>query len=165
VASPAFTIRAAGSFDVHEMARLFGQLGYEISVDVLTRRMQAFEQAGEIALVAEDDVTPGRLLAVATLHATPVLHRAGPVGRVSALVVDAEVRGRGVGGAMMAAAEQWAAERGCILMEVTSNQRRVDAHRFYEGLGYEHTSFRFARVPRRAAEPPDGTDVHTTRET
>jgi GNAT superfamily N-acetyltransferase len=153
VASPAFTIRSAGSFDVHEMARLFGQLGYEIPVDVLTRRMEAFEQAGEIALVAEDDLTPGRLLAVATLHATPVLHRAGPVGRVSALVVDADVRGRGVGRAMMAAAEQWAAERGCVLMEVTSNQRRVDAHRFYEGLGFERTSFRFARVPRRADEP------------
>ena len=158
MASPDFTIRAAGLFDVREMARLFGQLGYEIPVDVLTRRMEAFAQAGESALVAEDDVAPGHLLAVATLHATPVLHRAGPVGRVSALVVDADVRGRGIGRAMMAAAEQWAAECGCILMEVTSNQRRADAHRFYEGLGYERTSFRFARAPRRADEPR--TDVN-----
>ena len=164
MASPAFTIRAAASFDVHEMTRLFGQLGYEIPVDVLGRRLEAFERAGETALVAEDDTAPGRLLAVATLHATPVLHRAGPVGRVSALVVDADVRGRGVGRAMMAAAEQWAVERGCILMEVTSNQRRVDAHKFYEGLGYTRTSFRFAREPRRAAAPRIDAD-HPARET
>ena len=164
MASPAFTIRAASSFDVHEMARLFGQLGYEIPVDVLGRRLEAFERAGETALVAEDDAAPGRLLAVATLHATPVLHRAGPVGRVSALVVDGDVRGRGVGRAMMAAAEQWAAERGCILMEVTSNRRRADAHAFYEGLGYERTSFRFAREPRRADAPPLDAD-HPARET
>jgi GNAT superfamily N-acetyltransferase len=153
VTLPAFTIRFAQASDVREMARLFGQLGYDIPVDTLARRLEGFHQAGDTALVAEDDATPGRLLGTATLHVTPVLHRAGPVGRVSALVVDADVRGRGVGRAMMAAAEHWAAERGCILMEVTSNQRRVDAHRFYEGLGYERTSFRFARAPRRAGEP------------
>ena len=141
-------IRSAGSSDVAEMARLFGQLGYEIPVDVLAKRMTAFHEAGEMALVAEDPSSSGRLLGTATLHLTPVLHRAGPVGRVSALVVDETMRGRGIGRAMMRAAEQWAAERGCVLMEVTSNMRRADAHRFYEGLGYERTSFRFATVPR-----------------
>lgn len=161
---PAFTIRFAQSSDLREMARLFGQLGYDISVDVLARRLESFLQAGEMTLVAEDDAAPGRLLAVGTLHATPVLHRAGPVGRVSALVVDSDVRGRGIGRAMMAAAEQWAVERGCVLIEVTSNQRREDAHRFYEGLGYERTSFRFARAPRPISESRT-IDVPPARET
>jgi GNAT superfamily N-acetyltransferase len=79
-----------------------------------------------------------------------VLHRAGPVGRVTALVVEASSRGCGIGRALMEAAERWTAEQGCVLIEVTSNQRRVDAHRFYEKLGYERTSFRFSRVPRAA---------------
>ena len=148
-----FNIRFARSSDVTELARLFGELGYQIPSDVLAERLAAFVGAGEQALVADDGSGSNRLLGVATLHATPVLHRAGPVARVTALVVDATRRGRGIGRALMEAAERWAAERGCVLIEVTSNQRRVDAHTFYEGLGYERTSFRFARSPRAGITP------------
>jgi len=147
------SIRFARASDVPELVRLFSELGYEIAPDVLSSRWKAFEAAGEQALVAADASLDGRLLGVATLHATPVLHRAGPVGRVTALVVDATLRGRGIGRELMEAAERWAAERGCVLLEVTSNQRRVDAHTFYEGLGYERTSFRFARAPRSDSAP------------
>ena len=151
--APRFSIRRARGSDVPELVRLFTELGYEIPPDVLAQRLQGFDRAGEQALVAADDTADGRLLGVATLHATPVLHRAGPVGRVTALVVDATLRGCGIGRALMAAAERWAAERGCVLLEVTSNQRRVDAHKFYEELGFERTSYRFARAPRADAAP------------
>jgi GNAT superfamily N-acetyltransferase len=148
--APGFSIRLALLSDVPELARLFSELGYEIPLDVLAKRLAAFDSAGEKAIVAADDAS-SRLLGVATLHVTPVLHRAGPVGRVTALVVDASLRGRGIGRSLMEAAERWTAEQGCVLIEVTSNQRRADAHKFYEGLGYERTSFRFARVPRTAS--------------
>src|SRR6476661_3308635 len=151
---PSFSIRFADASDVPELTRLFAELGYDIPPTELAERLDTFHTAGEQAFVAAD-LSSGRLFGVATLHATPVLHRAGPVGRVTALVVDSSVRGRGIGRALMSAAERWAAELGCVLIEVTSNQRRTDAHKFYEGLGYERTSFRFARIPRASASPPD----------
>ncbi|HEV2291905.1 MAG TPA: GNAT family N-acetyltransferase, partial [Gemmatimonadales bacterium] len=83
--------------------------------------------------------------AVMTLHLTPELHRARPIGRVTALVVDESVRGSGVGAEMMEEAERILREDGAGLLELTSNMRRVDAHRFYERLGYQKTSFRFAK--------------------
>lgn len=152
-AAPRYFIRAARSSDVPELVRLFSELGYEMAPGVLSQRWAAFAASGETALVAVDESANERLLGVATLHATPVLHRAGPVGRVTALVVDVTLRGHGIGKALMAAAERWAAELGCVLLEVTSNQRRVDAHKFYEGLGFERTSYRFARAPRADAAP------------
>ena len=152
-AAPRYSIRSARASDLPELVRLFSELGYEIAPDVLAKRWGAYTASGEQALVAADASPNERLLGVATLHATPVLHRAGPVGRVTALVVDATLRGCGIGRALMAAAERWAAERGCVLLEVTSNQRRVDAHKFYEGLGFERTSYRFARAPRADAAP------------
>jgi len=85
------------------------------------------------------------LLGVLTLHITPVLHRAGPVGRLTMLVVDESARGEGIGRALVTAAEAYFAERGCALVEVTSNKRRTDAHAFYERLGYQGTSERFAK--------------------
>jgi GNAT superfamily N-acetyltransferase len=42
----------------------------------------------------------------------------------------------------------WAAEaaraRGCILVQLTSNKQRTDAHRFYERLGFSksHEGFK-----------------------
>ena len=146
-------IRPARASDLAEMRRLFAALGYAAEPHALEQRFARFSAAGELALVAGapasapagDAAVPSPLLGLATLHATPVLHRDGAVGRVTALVVDPAARGRGVGRALMEAAERWAAARGCVLMEVTSNRRRTDAHAFYERLGYAATSFRFAR--------------------
>jgi hypothetical protein len=46
---------------------------------------------------------------------------------------------------MASAAERLLKANGCQLVEVTSNLRRTDAHRFWERIGYERTSARFAK--------------------
>ena len=43
-------------------------------------------------------------------------------------------------------AEKRLAAKGCGLVEVTSNRKRLRAHAFYERLGYERTSYRFAKT-------------------
>lgn len=143
--SNSFRVRAAHSSDVHELARLFASLGYPVTTETLSDRFQAYSTAGEHAFVAEGSDS---LLGALTVHATPVLHRPTYVGRITSLIVDESARGQGVGRALVAAAEQHLAERGCALIEVTSNQRRADAHAFYETLGYERTSLRFAKTIR-----------------
>jgi PhnO protein len=80
------------------------------------------------------------------MHVTPVLHRPTGVGRITALVVGEAARGHGVGRALVAEAERRLEVLGCALVEVTSNQKRTDAHDFYRRLGYEATSVRFART-------------------
>jgi GNAT superfamily N-acetyltransferase len=103
-----------------------------------------WEAAGNFALVAPKD--DGRLAGLATLHQMLVLHRPRPVGRITALVVDLPLRGQGIGSALVAAAEATLTRGGCGLIEITSNVRLAEAHVFYERLGYERTSFRFAKV-------------------
>jgi GNAT superfamily N-acetyltransferase len=73
------------------------------------------------------------------------VHRDAPVGRISVMVVAEAWRGRGVGAQLVAEAEKRLTALDCRIVEVTSNQRRQRAHRFYEGLGYERTSFRFMK--------------------
>lgn len=62
------------------------------------------------------------------------------------MVVAEDLRGQGIGAALVREAEARLAARGCHMVEVTSNLRRADAHRFYERLGYERTSVRLARM-------------------
>ena len=40
---------------------------------------------------------------------------------------------------MMAWAIERARERGCALVQLTTDKRRVEAHRFYRRLGFEAT--------------------------
>jgi GNAT superfamily N-acetyltransferase len=136
-------IRDATPADAAAIAALIGELGYPTAAahDV-ARRIELLSVQREPPLAAEADGLAG----VLTWHVTPVLHRAGPVGRVTMLVVASAWRGRGVGRALVEAAEvrMWAL--GCAMIEVTSNLRREDAHAFYDKLGFERTSYRFSKL-------------------
>lgn len=67
-------------------------------------------------------------------------------GEISALVTEAEHRRAGIGRALVAFAEQHAAEKGCEGTWLASGfQRKEEAHLFYESLGYEKTGYRFVK--------------------
>jgi GNAT superfamily N-acetyltransferase len=136
-------IRPAEPSDAPEAARLLTLLGHPTTAERILATWHEWTAAGNTALVAARD--EGTLAGLVTLHRMTVLHRPHPVGRLTSLVVDEPDRGRGVGRALVAAAETWLVASGCGLLEVTSNVRRAEAHAFYEHLGYERTSLRFAK--------------------
>ena len=140
--SEGLTIRDAEAEDAGVLAGLIVELGYPVTSTEVLARMEPLTGAGRPPLVAVRDGAVVGLLTWSVMH---VLHRSGPVGRVSTLVVTERARGQGIGAALMAAAEARLREQGCILLEVTSNMRRAEAHAFYERLGYERTSYRFAK--------------------
>jgi len=135
------TIREARPGDAEAIAKLLGELGYEAGAGEVRRRIAQLRKAGEPPLVAER----GAVVACLTWHVTPVLHRPRPVGRLTMMVVAEEARGGGIGASLLAAAEARLRERGCGLVEVTSNMKRLRAHDFYRRLGFERTSYRFVK--------------------
>jgi len=60
-------------------------------------------------------------------------------------VVDSQFKGRGIGKRLVAEAEEFAWENGCARIEITSDEHRVDAHAFYEAVGYKPDSRRFIK--------------------
>jgi len=54
-----------------------------------------------------------------------------------AIHVHPDVRGSGVGSAMMEFAIREAKRRGAGSLQLVSNKMRLDAHRFYERMGFE----------------------------
>ena len=136
-------IRRARPADCGHIAVLFGQLGYEATAAQLRDRLAALEPStADLVLVAtHDDVITGCI----SLHILPLFHAAGGLGRITSLVVDGHWRGRRIGAALMDAAGAWFAAQGCLKMEVTSGNQRLDAHRFYAAHGMARDSQRFSK--------------------
>ncbi len=135
------TVRDAMTADAAAVAGLLGELGYPASPgEVATRLLRP----GERVVLAESDQLA---VGLAALTIGPMLQHARPVARVTALVVSEPARALGVGRRLMARAEELARDAGCAGIELTSAMRpeRDAAHRFYEALGYERTSYRFWR--------------------
>jgi len=85
-------------------------------------------------VVAERD---GDVVGCLQLTFIPGLSRQGMTrALVEAVRVDAACRGAGIGRRMMAWAIERARQRGCGMIQLTSDKSRTDAHRFYEALGF-----------------------------
>ena len=75
----------------------------------------------------------------------PGLSRGGTTRlQVEAVRVAADLRGQGVGAALFTWAVEEARRRGCGLVQLTTDTRRPEAHRFYERLGFtaSHVGFK-----------------------
>ncbi|MEO5857537.1 MAG: GNAT family N-acetyltransferase [Pyrinomonadaceae bacterium] len=85
-------------------------------------------------IVAELD---GEVVGTLQLTYTPsISFQGGKRCTVESVRVDKKYRGQGIGRELMFWAIGRAKEKGCISMQLTTNIDRVNAHRFYEGLGF-----------------------------
>lgn len=56
--------------------------------------------------------------------------------QIEGVRVASDMRGRGIGAQLIADAETRARAAGCVQMQLTTNQSRLDAQRFYDRLGF-----------------------------
>jgi len=139
-AKPKPKLRDAKPADAPRLVELIRFLGHDINEKQVRKNLAALKKAGETPLVATLDK---KVVGLIGLHVMTTIHRDSPVGRIPALVVAKEAQGMKLGRLLVDAAEQWCRKKGCKLIEVTSNDRRADAHAFYRHMGYERTSIRF----------------------
>jgi GNAT superfamily N-acetyltransferase len=102
------------------------------------------------------DADPNQLLAViahgdrviGTLQLTffAGISRKGSLrGLIEGVRVAAKYRGSGIGRKAFEWAIQECRSRGCALVQLTTDKTRQDAHRFYEGLGFEASHIGFKK--------------------
>lgn len=139
-------IRKAGPQDIAAIVRLLaqdmlGEAREEISDPLPCAYRSAFEAI---------DRDPNQFLAVmvdaqeviGTLQLTFIagLSRRGATrGQIEAVRISAARRSEGLGEKLFEWAIEKCRERQCALVQLTTDQRRSDAHRFYERLGFEAT--------------------------
>jgi len=127
-------IRPITAADAPAVAALSGELGYETEAGDMVARLAAVLAAPEHAVFAAEG-DDGAVLG--WVHVGARLLLIDPLSAfVEGLVVAPRERRRGVGRALMAAAEDWARDRGALVIRLRSAASREDAHAFYRELGY-----------------------------
>ncbi|MFI5085098.1 MAG: GNAT family N-acetyltransferase [Actinomycetales bacterium] len=146
------TLRKARADDVGAIVGLIAddQLrASDDSTEDLTRYLAAFAavdaDGAQLLLVAESP--DGGIAATTQLTFIPGLARGGATRmQIEAVRVRSDLRGNGLGAAMMMWAIGEARRRGAGLVQLTSDESRSAAHRFYERLGFSPTHIGFKLV-------------------
>ena len=144
------TIRLARRDDVAEIVDIFrgdeighgdaqGQLDLEPYLAAFARIEAANDQALYVALLGDEVVGTFQRTLIPGLVA-----RGRTRLKIESVHVRKDLRGKGIGAAMMGFALEEARRLGVGLVELTSNKKRRAAHRFYERLGFEksHEGFK-----------------------
>ncbi|MGW3955191.1 N-acetyltransferase family protein [Streptomyces sp. NPDC004752] len=90
-------------------------------------------------------VQEGRVVGTLQLTIIPGLSRRGATrSNIEAVRIHADARGSGLGTQLIEWAIEESRRQNCQLVQLTSDNRRTDAHRFYERLGFaaSHTGFK-----------------------
>lgn len=140
------TIRLANEQDLDKIVEMLAD-------DELGRARERYEQPiPESYIKAFDAITsdPNNELVVACqgnevigvqqITFTPyITYQGGWRATIEGVRTSSQVRGKGVGTKLIKWAIQRSKDRGCHLVQLTTDKQRVDALRFYESLGFKAT--------------------------
>ncbi|MFF8957676.1 GNAT family N-acetyltransferase [Streptomyces sp. NPDC014894] len=141
-------IRPAAADDIPAIVAMLADdpLGAEReSPGDLTPYSAAFERlAGDPHQLLTVAVRGSRVVGTLQLTLVPGLSRRGATrSLIEGVRVHSDERGSGLGTLLIEWAVEESRRRNCQLVQLTSDASRVDAHRFYERLGFEASHIGF----------------------
>jgi GNAT superfamily N-acetyltransferase len=103
---------------------------------------EAIDSDDSLVLIAdsEEEGPVGLCVAYQDIHSV----RFGRRAWVEDLAVAPRQRSQGIGSRLLAAACDWARERGATHLELDTGRARVDAQRFYERQGADHSGISYS---------------------
>ena len=129
-----FKVRAATGRDAEAIAALAGELGYPCDLKTVRERLRGILARDDQRVVVAE-AAGGAIGGWLQAHCSEALESGFRV-EIIGLVVAERLRRQGVGRALVAQAETWAAEISAETVIVRSNAKRVESHAFYPALGY-----------------------------
>ncbi|MEM9031666.1 MAG: GNAT family N-acetyltransferase [Pseudomonadota bacterium] len=143
------TFRDATRADVPAIIALLrdDQFGRTRETSEMDHYLAAFDQlSGETGNTVVVGELGGRIVATFQIAFLSGLSlRATRRAQIESVRVAADLRGQGIGRAMMAEAEARARDAGCGLLQLTTHAERNRARDFYEGLDYSPSHVGFKR--------------------
>ena len=134
-----YIIRNAQNADVKAISMLLTQLGYETEPLTVQNMLSLSSKNDEIYVC----VLQEKVIAVMSLIFFNYFPSAQKLCRITAIVVDEELRGSGVGSKLIEHAKFMASSVSCSILEVTTSLKRQQTQKYYENIGFEKTSYKY----------------------
>lgn len=130
-------IRLANLDDAPALITLLSQLGYQMSLEQMRDRIEAFQARHHQLLVVEADKS---IMAAIAFGCYQQLRTPTGCCHIDALIVSDKHRGRGLGKILVARAEAYAKAVGAGTVELISanHRKKTGTHAFYDSLGYQN---------------------------
>lgn len=87
----------------------------------------------------------GRVIGFCATAILPNFWQEGPILYITTMIIDEKHRAQGIGTALIREIEDIARTRGCKRIELESAFHRIDAHAFYEKMGFEKRAYFYSR--------------------
>lgn len=92
------------------------------------------------SILWEEDTT---VMGFLNLRTDYQLHHAAKIAEIVELIVNSGQRSKGIGKQLFNKACELARDNKCVLLELSCNEKRINAHKFYENCGMIKSHFRF----------------------
>ncbi|MBC3767143.1 GNAT family N-acetyltransferase [Neptunicella marina] len=134
-------IKKAEPGHASEALKLLSQLGYDSTLEDLKRVLAQTDRRDEIYIAKRSDKVVG-LMSVIYFDYFPSQEK---ICRITAIVVDQNSRGAGVGSQLIDFAKGLSKKRLCSKLEVTTSLARQATQQYYEKIGFTKTSYRYVQ--------------------
>ena len=139
-------IRVAADEDLPEILTLYSQLETEnnqvLGIGEAKAIFDKMKQYPDYHVyVAESDGVIVGTFALVILD--NIAHMGGKSGLIEDVAVSPSLQGQGIGKRMMKFALELCKGKSCYKVCLSSNLKRQDAHKFYEGLGFKIHGYSF----------------------
>jgi GNAT superfamily N-acetyltransferase len=127
-------IRKPNLEDSLEISNLCIELGYSSTELEIREKLKALEnsESDSVLVAVDNNIVIGWIHTIKTTRL-----ESSTFAEIVGLIVSKNYRNKGIGKALVAEAEKWSKENGCLKIRVRCRTERVDAHRFYERENYQ----------------------------
>lgn len=124
-------------FDAQEIQRISNvELGYDVDLDIVKKQIEKLTNDTKHNIIIGFENEQTRKI-IGFVHAELYESLYMDTGlNILGLAVDSNFQGQGIGKKLMSAIEDYALKNNISFIRLNSNVRRVEAHKFYESIGY-----------------------------
>ena len=124
-------------FDAQEIQSISNfELGYDVNLDIVKKQIRKLTNDNKHNIIIGFENEQTRKI-IGFVHAELYESLYMDTGlNILGLAVDSNFQGQGIGKKLMSAIEDYALKNNISYVRLNSNVRRIDAHKFYESIGY-----------------------------
>lgn len=124
-------------FDAQEIQSISNfELGYDVNLDIVKKQIRRLTNDNKHNIIIGFENEQTRKI-IGFVHAELYESLYMDTGlNILGLAVDSNFQGQGIGKKLMSAIEDYALKNNISYIRLNSNVRRIEAHKFYESIGY-----------------------------